>query len=80
MIKTTVEKVLLVRKGNSKFVVEIHRTPEGKTFVVAMKDLKHRYPKGDEVKDWEYDVSGIEEIEYEKLSREIRQALSKAGL
>jgi len=80
MIRTTIEKVLLVKKRGEEFIVELHRTADGKLFVVAMKDMKHKYMKGDEVKEWEYKKESIEEIDYEKLSKEVRAALSKAGL
>jgi len=80
MIRTTKEKAILVKKESTQYIIELHRTPEGKLFVVAIKDTKHKYKKGDEEKEWEYNMDGVEEVEYEKLSREIRVALSKAGL
>ncbi|RLG87994.1 MAG: hypothetical protein DRO15_03835 [Thermoprotei archaeon] len=80
MIRTTKEKAMLVKKENTQYIVELHRTPEGKLFVVAMKDTKHKYRKNDEEKEWEYGMDEVEEIEYEKLSQEIRAALSEAGL
>ena len=80
MIRTTKEKAMLVKKENTQYIVELHRTSEGKLFVVAMKDTKHKYRKNDEEKEWEYGMDEVEEIEYEKLSQEIRAALSEAGL
>ena len=72
MLKASRERVYLVNKGEDKLLVEILRTPEGKTFVVLQKTMKVTYSKEEgekeEVdlleKEWAKDA---EEIEYENL-------------
>ncbi|RLG77650.1 MAG: hypothetical protein DRO12_01585 [Thermoprotei archaeon] len=82
MIRTRIEHKYLVRKGSRSYVVELHRAPDGTLFVVPIQVLKHVYVVGEEgsTKEWEYKVDDAEEINYIQLPREVRAALSKAGL
>lgn len=81
MIKASVEKVYVVKKGDKRFVIELCRSSDGKLFVVPVFTLKHVYEtEGGEKKEWEYDVKGAEEIEYMALPKHIREALSKVDL
>ncbi len=78
MLRTEVEKIYIVKKGGKKLVVELHRSSDGKLFVVPIYATRHVYKtkSGDE-KEWEYDVSKAEEIEYMQLPKNIREALSR---
>ena len=78
MIRTEREKVYLVKKGSKRFIVEIHRDSEGRVFVVPIYATYHSYEtKSGDVKEWNYDMSKAEEIEYKDLPRDIRAALSR---
>ncbi|MEM2528236.1 MAG: hypothetical protein QXG40_02440 [Ignisphaera sp.] len=81
MIKVTIEKVYLVKKGNKRIVVELCRSEDGKLFVVPIYTTKHTYvlPDGNE-KEWEYNVAKAEEIDFVSLPPNIREALSNIGL
>ncbi len=78
MLRTEVEKIYIVKKGSKRLVVELHRSSDGKLFVVPIYATRHVYKtkNGDE-KEWEYDISKAEEIEYIQLPKNIREALSK---
>ncbi len=81
MINISTEKIYIVKKGDKKFVVELCRSSDGKLFVVPINMLKHRYVTNDgEKKEWEYDISKAEEIDYLSLPQNIRRALSKLHL
>ena len=78
MLKTEVEKVYIVKKGNKKLILELHRSSDGKLFVVPIYTLKHVYETKDgNVKEWEYDSSKAEEIDYMSLPKNIREAISR---
>ncbi len=78
MLKSEIEKVYIVKKGNKKLVIELHRTEDGKLFVVPVYTLKHKYEtKEGSEKEWEYDTSKAEEINYMDLPKNIREALSR---
>ncbi len=78
MIRTEVEHVYIVKKGDKKLVIELHRSQDGKLFVVPIYTLKHKYETKDgAVREWEYDLSKAEEIDYMALPRNIREALSR---
>jgi len=77
LIRTQLEKVYLVKKGGKQLVIELRRDHQGRLFVVPIYATKHRYEKGEEVKEWSYDLSKAEEIEYMSLPRNVREALSK---
>uniref|UniRef100_A0A7C2V9J1 Uncharacterized protein n=1 Tax=Ignisphaera aggregans TaxID=334771 RepID=A0A7C2V9J1_9CREN len=81
MHKITVEKVYIVKKGNSRVIVELCRTGDGKLFVVPILTTKHTYeaPEGEE-KEWDYDTSKAEEVDYMLLPQNIREALSRTGV
>uniref|UniRef100_A0A7C5UZK6 Uncharacterized protein n=1 Tax=Ignisphaera aggregans TaxID=334771 RepID=A0A7C5UZK6_9CREN len=81
MLKVSVEKIYLVKKGDRKIIVELCRSSDGKLFVVPIYVTRHVYtlPDGSE-KEWEYDESKAEEIEFMSLPPNIREALSKIGL
>lgn len=78
MHSTTVEKIYVVKKGDKKIVVELCRTSDGKLFVVPMLITRHVYEveEGEE-KEWNYDISKAEEIDYMSLPQNIREALSR---
>jgi len=78
MIKTSSEAKYVVNRKGEKFLVEIRRTPDGKTFVVVEKLRKHVYEKEGEELVWEQNVEDAEEVEYEKLPQEVRAAFSSA--
>lgn len=82
MIRTEIEHVYLVKKGGRSFIVELHRAPDGRLFVVPIEVLKHVYTIDEESgpKEWEYKVEEAEEIDYMQLPREVRAALSRVGL
>ncbi|MCS7112090.1 MAG: hypothetical protein N3D82_04045 [Ignisphaera sp.] len=81
MIKVTIEKVYLVKKGDKKIVVELCRSSDGKLFVVPIYTTKHVYtlPDGSE-KEWEYGTTKAEEVDFMSLPPNIREALSAIGL
>ncbi|MCI4436471.1 MAG: hypothetical protein JHC33_06640 [Ignisphaera sp.] len=81
MFKITIEKRYIVNKGDKKIVVELCRTPDGKLFAVPMLVTKHIYtmPDGSK-KEWEYDTREAEEVDYMSLPKNIREALSRAGI
>ncbi len=78
MIRTEIEKVYIVKKGGKELLVEIHRDPSGRLFVVPIYSRRHVYKtKSGEEKEWVYDTSRAEEVEYMSLPPDIRRALSK---
>lgn len=78
MYRVTVEKVYMVKKDDKKFVVELCRTNDGKLFVVPIFTTKHVYETADgEEKEWDYDTTKAEEVDYMSLPQNIREALSK---
>lgn len=78
MLSASVEKIYVVKKGNKKVVVELCRASNGMLFVVPLITTKHVYKTSDdEEKEWNYDTSKAEEIEYMSLPRNIREALSR---
>jgi len=77
VIRTEREKVYLVKKGGKQLLVELHRDASGRLFVVPMYATKHVYEKGEDVREWSYDLSKAEEIDYMSLPRNVREALSK---
>lgn len=76
-----VEKKYIVKKGKSKFYVELARTRDGKSIVSVFKEIRHTIIKMEgrrkEKEDWEYNLDDAEEIEYEKLPGNIRKALGR---
>jgi hypothetical protein len=78
VIKTNEEARYLVNRKGERYLLEIRRSPGGKTFIVIEKLRKHVYEKEGEEMIWEQDVEGAEEIEYEKLPQEVRTAFSSA--
>jgi len=78
MLRTEIERVYIVKKGSTKLVVELHRSSDGKLFVVPIYVTRHVYvTKDGNEKEWEYDTSKAEEIDYMSLPKNIREALSK---
>lgn len=78
MLSVNIEKVYVVRKGSKKFVLELCRTADGKLFAVPILVTKHIYEAEEgEEKEWSYDTSKAEEIDYMSLPQNIREALSK---
>lgn len=78
MIRTSAEKKYLVERRGERFLLEIRRSPDGKTFVVVEKLRKHVFEKEGEELEWEQKAEGAEELEYEKLPHEVRRAFSSA--
>jgi len=78
MYNITVEKRYIVKKGSKTVIVELCRTSDGKLFVVPVLATKHVYETTEgEQKEWSYDISKSEEIDYTSLPQNIREALSK---
>lgn len=78
MLNTTVEKIYIVKKGDKRVIVELCRTSNGRLFVVPILATKHVYETSDgEKKEWSYDESKAEEIDYMSLPQNIREALSR---
>ncbi|MDT7895190.1 MAG: hypothetical protein ACO2O0_09320 [Desulfurococcales archaeon] len=78
LIKTNAEGRYVVNRKGEKYLLEIRRSPDGKTFIVIEKLRKHVYEKEGEEMVWEQNVEDIEEIEYDKLPQEVRVAFSSA--
>lgn len=78
MIKTSSEARYVVNRKGERFLVEIRRAPDGRTFVVVEKLRKHVYEKEGEEMVWEQSVEGAEEVDYDKLPQEVRVAFSSA--
>ena len=82
MLRASRESVYHVVKGSREFVVEVLRTPEGKSFVAIHMSLFGKYSLGDEEKEW--DLLELEpfravkdtKVEYPSLPPEVRKALS----
>ena len=85
MLKATREAIYNVRKGREQLVVELLRSPEGKTFISIHKTLRGAYKtEENESKEWDlFEREGFKEVkesevEYKTLSPEIRKAISSA--
>jgi len=78
LIKTNAEGRYVVYRKGERYLLEIRRSPDGKTFIVIEKLRKHVYEKEGEEMIWEQSVEDAEEIEYEKLPQEVRAAFSSA--
>ncbi len=85
MLKALREAVYNVRRGREEMVIELMRTPGGKSYVVIHKTLRGAYEAGEgEKKEWDLlEKEGFKEvkdsqIEYKTLSPEIRKAISSA--
>lgn len=76
MIKVSTEKVYLVKDGSSQYLVEVIRSVGGRLYIALHKDVVAKYVKGDEVKEWSYDVGKAEEVEFKALPANIRRAIS----
>jgi len=77
VIGVTTEKVYIVKKGSKRIVVELCRTSDGKLFIVPLETLQHKYvTKEEEEKEWAYDTTKAEEVDYMSLPQNIRKALS----
>ncbi len=70
------EKIYLVKDGSSRYLVEVIRSMGGRLYIALHKDMVAKYAKGDEVKEWSYDVGRAEEVEFEALPANIRRAIS----
>ncbi|MCC6015544.1 MAG: hypothetical protein LM582_00665 [Desulfurococcaceae archaeon] len=78
MYSITVEKRYVVKKGDKSIIVELCRTSDGKLFIVPILTTRHVYEIAEgEQKEWNYDVSKSEEIDYMSLPQNIREALSR---
>ncbi len=84
MLKAVREEVYNVRRGREQLVVEILRTPDGKTFVAIHKTLGGAYYLGDEKKEWDiFEREGFKEVkdsevDYKSLSPDVRKAIAEA--
>ena len=76
------EEIYVVKKGREKFVVELLRTADGKTFVTLHRNLKVVYKEDDEVKEWDIfemkELKDKDEIEFDALPANIRGVISSA--
>jgi len=86
MLKAIREAVYFVEKGGKSLVLEILRTPEGKSFLVVHQTLSGSYVKeeGSETETWDLleldafkDVKDSK-ISYEELPVDVRRTLSSA--
>ncbi len=86
MLKATREAVYLVEKSGKSLVLEILRTPEGKSFLVVHQTLRGSYARGEEgeVKGWDLlELDAFKDIKdkkinYDDLPVDVRRALSSA--
>ncbi len=86
MLKATKEEAYLVRKGNDLMLVEVLRTPDGKTFVAIHKTFKGVYTRKGEEEPKEWDLLELDEfkglkdseVDYKTLPTDIRKAVSSA--
>ncbi len=85
MLKAIREAVYYVKRGRERLVVEVLRTPGGKSFVAIHKTLNGVYRTGeDEVKEWDiFEREGFKdikdsEVNYEALPVNVRKAVSSA--
>lgn len=76
MLKGSIEKMYLVKDGISRYLVEIIKTSGGGTYVAVHKDLVVKYTRGDEVKEWSYDLGKAEEVDFKSLPVDVRRAIS----
>ncbi len=82
MLRAIRESVYHVTKGSREFVVEVLRTPEGKSFVAVHMSLNGRYRVGDEEKEWNllelepFRAVKDTKVEYVSLPPEVRRAIS----
>jgi len=85
MLKAIVEAVYLAKKGREEILVEVLRTPSGKSFVALHKNFEGKYitEEGD-VKEWDiFELEGFKDVkdspvEYESLPVDVRRAISSA--
>lgn len=78
MHSVNIERVYVIKKGDKQVVVELCRTVDGKLFIVPIEKLTHVYTTKDgEEKEWTYDTSKAEEIDYMSLPQNIRETISR---
>jgi len=85
-LKAIREAVYLVEKSSKPLVLEILRTPEGKSFLVIHQTLKGSYVKGEEGEEKTWDLFELDafkdvkdrKIDYNELPVDVRRALSSA--
>jgi len=81
MISAELVKLYKVKKGKKVLHVELLRTEDGRMYVVPIYRLSHVYEdKEGKEKEWNYDDSKAEEIDYYALPANIRKALSIADI
>jgi len=85
MLKAIREAVYFVEKGGKSLVLEILRTPEGKSFLVVHQTLSGTYLKEEGEKEtWDLlELDAFKDVRdskivYEELPVDVRRALSSA--
>ena len=86
MLKAVREAVYFIEKGGKPLLLEILRTPEGKSFLVVHQTLRGSYVKGEEgeVKSWDlFELEAFKDVKdkkinYSDLPVDVRKALSSA--
>ena len=82
MLKASRDAVYYVSKGDREFIVEVLRTPDGKSFVALHMTFNGRYRKGEEEKEWNLleleqfrEVKDVK-VDYMSLPPDVRRAIS----
>lgn len=86
MLKATREAVYLTEKGGKQLILEILRTPEGKSFLVVHQTLGGSYMRGEEGEVRKWDIFDLElfkdvkdkKVSYDSLPTDVRRVLSSA--
>jgi len=85
MLKAIVEAVYLAKKGRDEILVEVLRTPGGKSFVAVHRNFWGRYITEDgDVKEWDiFELENFKDVkdspvEYKTLPVDVRKAISSA--
>ena len=83
MLKANREAIYYVEKRNREFIVEVLRTPDGKSFIAVHMTFQGKYLRGEEEREWNLlelehfnDLKNAK-IDYMTLPPDIRRALSK---
>ena len=83
MLKANREGMYYVVKGNKELVIEVLRTPDGKSFAAIHMTFEGRYKIGDEEKDWYlFDLGDFKavkdtKLDYKSLPPDVRRAVTE---
>lgn len=82
MLKASRDAIYYVSKGGKEFIVEVLRTPDGKSFVALHMTFSGRYRRGDEEKEWDLleleqfkEVKDVK-VDYMSLPPDVRRAIA----